>query len=78
MVTHALLTSADLAEDPGTRPVKAEQDRLCWGWTPLERVGPLRYGMSAYRAAGPAWRLPRQSMVHASMNSGLHVLSRMC
>ncbi|MFF2852009.1 hypothetical protein ACFVT5_37605 [Streptomyces sp. NPDC058001] len=70
MVTHALLTSADLAEDPygakpiiqwrdvrgeepntGTWPVKAEQDRLRWGWTPLERIGPLRYGMSPYQVA---------------------------
>ncbi|MCP9956807.1 hypothetical protein [Streptomyces sudanensis] len=31
--------------DAGTWPVKAERDRPRWDWTPLEGVGPLRFGM---------------------------------
>ncbi|MDX2701322.1 hypothetical protein PV350_00455 [Streptomyces sp. PA03-6a] len=31
--------------NPGAWPVRAEQDRPQWGFTPLESVGPLRFGM---------------------------------
>ncbi|MFF2526586.1 hypothetical protein [Streptomyces liangshanensis] len=53
-------------EEPnaGQWPVKAEQDRLRWDWTPLERIGPLRFGMTPPQVAAaldeePAARLGR-------------------
>ncbi|WP_406292042.1 hypothetical protein [Embleya sp. NBC_00896] len=65
MITHALLVSSELAEDPygaepvvfwrdvsderpnpGAWPVRAEQDRPRWDWTPLQSIGPLRFGMN--------------------------------
>lgn len=39
------------APNAGTWPVRAEQDRLRWDWSPLESIGPLRYGMSPDQVA---------------------------
>lgn len=85
VVTHALLVSGELAEDPygsepvvhwrdagderpdpGLRPLKAEQDRPRWDWTPLRSIGPLRFGMDPRQVSGalgeePAVRLGRYS-----------------
>ncbi|MFI7342981.1 hypothetical protein ACIBUY_34170 [Streptomyces sp. NPDC050085] len=50
--------------NPGAWPVKAEQDRPYWDWTPVQSIGPLRFGMGPHevaRALGekPAARLGR-------------------
>lgn len=37
--------------NPGGWPVTADQNRRCWEWTPLESVGPLRFGMTAQEVA---------------------------
>ncbi|WP_073948543.1 hypothetical protein [Streptomyces kebangsaanensis] len=37
--------------NPGGWPVTADQDRRRWEWTPLESVGPLRFGMSPQQVA---------------------------
>lgn len=37
--------------NPGDWPVTAERDRRHWAWTPLECVGPLRFGMSPQQVA---------------------------
>jgi hypothetical protein len=41
-------------EPPNLRawPVKAEQERQHWDWTPLESVGPLMFGMNPQEVAG--------------------------
>ncbi|MFD4595778.1 hypothetical protein [Streptomyces rubiginosohelvolus] len=36
---------------PGTWPVRAEQERPRWDWTPLKSVGPLRFGMKPQEVA---------------------------
>ncbi|MFF8544981.1 hypothetical protein ACF060_32405 [Streptomyces werraensis] len=36
---------------PGTWSVRAEQERQRWDWTPLESVGPLRFGMKPLEVA---------------------------
>ncbi len=36
---------------PGTWPMRAGQERQCWDWTPLESVGPLRFGMKPQEVA---------------------------
>jgi hypothetical protein len=35
----------DREQNPGAWPVKPDQDRPRWDWLPLERVGPLQFGM---------------------------------
>ncbi|MFF2778869.1 hypothetical protein ACFVU3_28710 [Streptomyces sp. NPDC058052] len=55
---------SDERPNPGAWPVKAEQDRPRWDWTPLQRIGPLQFGMNpqqVWRALGekPAARLGR-------------------
>ncbi|CAL9346517.1 hypothetical protein SUDANB176_00384 [Streptomyces sp. enrichment culture] len=53
--------------NPGAWPVKADKGRPRWDWTPLEGVGPLRFGMSpqqvvdALDGEGPAARRGRYS-----------------
>ncbi|MFI6651279.1 hypothetical protein ACIBI8_27205 [Streptomyces sp. NPDC050529] len=37
--------------NPGGWPVSADRDRPRWEWTPLERVGPLRFGMTPSEVA---------------------------
>ncbi|WP_199314802.1 hypothetical protein [Streptomyces cadmiisoli] len=41
----------DRQPNAGTWPVKAEQERQRWDWTPLESIGPLRFGMSPSQVA---------------------------
>lgn len=36
----------ELGRNPGAWPVLPEHERPHWEWVPLERVGPLRFGMS--------------------------------
>ncbi|MFJ6574078.1 hypothetical protein ACIQNU_42470 [Streptomyces sp. NPDC091292] len=36
----------ELEPNPGAWPVRADRDRPRWEWTPLERIGPLEFGMS--------------------------------
>ncbi|MFD3781186.1 hypothetical protein [Streptomyces sp. NPDC058612] len=36
----------ELGRNPGAWPVTPDHDRPRWEWVPLERVGPLRFGMS--------------------------------
>ncbi|MFD5730355.1 hypothetical protein ACFWMT_30165 [Streptomyces sp. NPDC058368] len=36
----------EVEPNAGAWPVKAERERERWDWTPLEHVGPLRFGMS--------------------------------
>ncbi|CAL9324781.1 hypothetical protein SUDANB180_00602 [Streptomyces sp. enrichment culture] len=50
----------------GAWPMKAEQERLSWDWTPLERIGPLSFGMCPSQVAAalneePAIRRGRHS-----------------
>ncbi|MFD4318932.1 hypothetical protein [Streptomyces sp. NPDC058548] len=35
-----------LEKNPGAWPVTPDHDRARWEWVPLERVGPLRFGMT--------------------------------
>ncbi|WP_330461571.1 hypothetical protein OIB37_34705 [Streptomyces sp. NBC_00820] len=37
--------------NPGTWPVTPDRERPRWDWTPLEHVGPLRFGMSPGQVA---------------------------
>jgi hypothetical protein len=44
----------DIRDEPpnvGAWPVRAEQERQHWDWTPLENVGPLRFGMKPQEVA---------------------------
>ncbi|MFB7363857.1 hypothetical protein [Streptomyces hydrogenans] len=41
----------DLVANPGAWPVTPDDERPRWGWTPLEQVGPLRFGMSPHQVA---------------------------
>ncbi|MFC9242478.1 hypothetical protein ACFT7S_00050 [Streptomyces sp. NPDC057136] len=47
-------------EEPnaGIWPMKAEQDRLRLGWTPLESIGPLRFGMNPQQVAATLNEVP--------------------
>lgn len=50
----AVLQRHDVREhepNPGAWPVRPAHERPRWSWTPLERVGPLRFGMSALQVA---------------------------
>ncbi|MER5485929.1 hypothetical protein ABT024_22315 [Streptomyces sp. NPDC002812] len=53
----------ELGRNPGVWPVTPDCDRPRWEWVPLERVGPLRFGMSPAQVAAaldgeiPAGRL---------------------
>ncbi|MFI6875497.1 hypothetical protein ACIBL6_18850 [Streptomyces sp. NPDC050400] len=37
---------SDMATNPGAWPAKPGQDRPHWDWPPLQKIGPLRFGMS--------------------------------
>ncbi|WP_344625507.1 hypothetical protein [Kitasatospora arboriphila] len=41
----------DAETNSGTWPVTPDRDRPRWDWTPLERVGPLGFGMSPHQVA---------------------------
>ncbi|MFE7268444.1 hypothetical protein ACFU9B_41805 [Streptomyces sp. NPDC057592] len=47
-------------EEPnlGAWPVKAEQDRPHWDWTPLKGIGPLRFGMNPQQVAAALDEVP--------------------
>ncbi|WP_030932250.1 hypothetical protein [Streptomyces sp. NRRL B-24720] len=38
-------------KNAGTWPVKADRDHPRWDWSPLEGIGPLRFGMSSQQVA---------------------------
>ncbi|MFE6713958.1 hypothetical protein [Streptomyces sp. NPDC057695] len=40
-----------LGSNPGAWPVTPGHERPCWEWVPMERVGPLRFGMSPSEVA---------------------------
>lgn len=46
------------APNPGAWPVKAEQDRPHWDWTPLEGIGPLWFGMNPEQVAAALNEVP--------------------
>ncbi|WP_406840883.1 hypothetical protein ACICHK_40085 [Streptomyces sp. AHU1] len=48
----------DRAPNPGAWPVKAEQDRPHWDWTPLKGIGPLRFGMNPEKVAAVLNEVP--------------------
>ncbi|MFJ6565509.1 hypothetical protein ACIQMV_37845 [Streptomyces sp. NPDC091412] len=48
----------DREPNPGAWPVKAEQDRTHWDWTPLESIGPLRFGMDPQQVAAALNEVP--------------------
>ena len=48
--------------DSGTWPVTAERDRPLWDCTPLERVGPLRFGMTPEQVAAALDEAPAESL----------------
>ncbi|WP_338704409.1 hypothetical protein V2W30_41195 (plasmid) [Streptomyces sp. Q6] len=39
------------ATNPGSWPVKPAADRPRWDWTPLQQIGPLRFGMTPHEVA---------------------------
>jgi hypothetical protein len=41
----------DVETNSGTWPVTLDRDRPRWDWTALERVGPLRFGMTTHQVA---------------------------
>ncbi|WIM99813.1 hypothetical protein ACTOB_003478 [Actinoplanes oblitus] len=41
----------ELESNPGAWPVKPDADRPRWDWTPLERIGPLQFGMNPLQVA---------------------------
>ncbi|WP_457541879.1 hypothetical protein [Streptomyces filamentosus] len=41
----------DLVANPGSWAVTPDDERPRWDWTPLEQVGPLRFGMSPHQVA---------------------------
>ncbi|MFD8033242.1 hypothetical protein ACFV3F_31705 [Streptomyces sp. NPDC059717] len=46
------------APNSGAWPVKAEQVRPRWDWTPLEGIGPLRFGMNSEQVAAVLNEVP--------------------
>ncbi|WP_339134672.1 hypothetical protein WJM95_33605 [Streptomyces sp. f51] len=41
----------DVETNSGSWPVASDRDRPRWDWTPLEQVGPLRFGMTPHQVA---------------------------
>ncbi|MEV0097311.1 hypothetical protein [Streptomyces sp. NPDC050738] len=51
VVAHWRQNMCEQPANLGSWPITAEQDRQRWEWTPLERVGPLRFGMGPQQVA---------------------------
>ncbi|MFJ5219731.1 hypothetical protein ACIP98_34155 [Streptomyces sp. NPDC088354] len=71
---------SDEQPNPGTWPVRAEEDRPRWDWTPLQSIGPLRFGMNPQQVSSaldeqPAARLGRYSFGRPWENPGEWILS---